>query len=533
MSLVINIIFSLLICGILIYRHIQFNSDKVKNQLYILIWSFIISFSPVLILSLIPGSLYRYSFVPFELTINTIALFPLALAYILTKQEIIDFQLNFKFIGYKVLLVLLVIGIGNGILVAQYEIDMAQLLFTDFTLVFLIVIYLFLEKLLNLNNLKKITLFKKELQKDKLLIQKLILEDSYLTTCAKLIIEMTHKIVIINGACITQYINNEWVYLHKSGIFSNKEEIHIDFSFLTSCKKYDNYYKINNFIILPLVDDTRILGCIIIGNKINQTHFTRNELELLNEIKIDCLELFINSHAINNIEQKISKEERHSSMLNMSLIDALELEKKNLSAILHDDFLQSLILLSNKLEEETLSGNINVLTYNEFYQSLNNIINTTRMMCYNLYPVIVEDLGLHISLETLRTNAEKNHDILVDVIYELGFKVISKSLSIQIFNIIRELLNNSIKHSQSKKIIIHLKQVEDLYIKVEDFGTGFEYNKVNYLKNNNLGLITIQKRVKQLNGTFNIYSKLNQGTSIVITIPNEWGEFYDNTGIIG
>ena len=529
-SIVINISISIAACVSLTYQHLKFNSDKVKNQLYIVILSFILSFSPVLLLSLIPGSLYRNSFVQFELTINAIILFPLALAYVLTKQEIIDFQFDFKAISIQIILVMVVLSIANGLLATNYDLSIAKFLLIDFVLFFLFVIYRTLEKLLK--NPKKFKKIQQEIHKDKLLMQKQLLEGAHLITCAKLIVDIIHKIVKINGACVAQFTNNEWISLYKSGIFNKMDLSSIKFHFL-NIDIHTPFFRIeNNYILLPIIDNDIVLGCIIIGNKINQTRFTRNEMELLKEIKTDSTELFISNNSIQSIQNKISKESDYTYRLNLSLINALESEKKNLSTILHDDFLQRIILFSNKLEEETLAGNVNVVAYTKLYQMLDELTVTTRSICYNLHPVMVEDLGLQISLETLKKNTAQNHNILLDIVFDLDFKIISKNLSIQIYKIIRELVNNSIKHSKSEKIIVHLKDYEDIYIKIEDFGVGFEYNKINYFSKNSLGLITIQKRVKQLNGTFNIYSKINQGTSVIITIPNKRSEIYANTGII-
>ena len=67
-----------------------------------------------------------------------------------------------------------------------------------------------------------------------------------------------------------------------------------------------------------------------------------------------------------------------------------------------------------------------------------------------------------------------NHNILVHIDYQVPFKIISTTTSVQIFRMIKELVNNSVKHADPFQIFIILKESNNsLIIKVEDDGKGF------------------------------------------------------------
>ena len=101
---------------------------------------------------------------------------------------------------------------------------------------------------------------------------------------------------------------------------------------------------------------------------------------------------------------------------------------------------------------------------------------------------------------------------------------------------IKELIHNSIKHSDSPHIYVSVKESDELLtIIVEDYGKGFVISNENgnLFDQGHIGLISIQKRVNQLNGFLDIRSELNIGTSVTITVPMEWSELIENQSFAG
>jgi len=88
-----------------------------------------------------------------------------------------------------------------------------------------------------------------------------------------------------------------------------------------------------------------------------------------------------------------------------------------------------------------------------------------------------------------------------------------------ILRLFQEIINNIIKHAQATEIIISLAQKQDnLFITIEENGVGFNYQAIS--KNSNgLGLHTIEKRIKLIEGTFQVDSTIGKGTRITLIIP--------------
>lgn len=96
---------------------------------------------------------------------------------------------------------------------------------------------------------------------------------------------------------------------------------------------------------------------------------------------------------------------------------------------------------------------------------------------------------------------------------------ISSHMEESLYRIGQELINNVHKHAQVKKAFFTIEKLASrLIMKMRDQGVGFDLNKVN---NNRLGLLSIKVRVGQLNGTVDIRSKPNEGTTVFISIPIE------------
>lgn len=84
-----------------------------------------------------------------------------------------------------------------------------------------------------------------------------------------------------------------------------------------------------------------------------------------------------------------------------------------------------------------------------------------------------------------------------------------------IYRTIQEAINNSIKYSEAKSISIEIMQKNDIIeITILDDGKGFNENEVSFGN----GIENMKKRVKDIDGEIEFYSKLNKGTTITIQL---------------
>jgi signal transduction histidine kinase len=94
---------------------------------------------------------------------------------------------------------------------------------------------------------------------------------------------------------------------------------------------------------------------------------------------------------------------------------------------------------------------------------------------------------------------------------------IDQTISITLYRIVQELLNNTIKHAKACSAIVQVTKINELLtITVEDDGQGFDTAVLK--QSRGIGWINIQNRVEFLKGKLNISSKAGEGTSVIIEI---------------
>lgn len=91
-------------------------------------------------------------------------------------------------------------------------------------------------------------------------------------------------------------------------------------------------------------------------------------------------------------------------------------------------------------------------------------------------------------------------------------------LELNIYRMIQEMVNNTLKHAEAQKITIQLMRLDDvLNVIVEDNGKGFQVEEAR--KKGGMGLMNIRARVNVLNGTMDIDSNPKSGTTYSIDLP--------------
>lgn len=92
--------------------------------------------------------------------------------------------------------------------------------------------------------------------------------------------------------------------------------------------------------------------------------------------------------------------------------------------------------------------------------------------------------------------------------------VFSSIKGINIFRVIQEAINNTIKYANATEILVDISETEnELLFVISDNGKGFDINKVE-LGN---GLENMQRRIQEIEGEINFNSEINTGTTITIT----------------
>ncbi len=227
----------------------------------------------------------------------------------------------------------------------------------------------------------------------------------------------------------------------------------------------------------------------------------------------------------NQAEQELQRYQQRLKSLASELSVAEERERRRIAAGLHDDVAQKLALakLEIQLLIPSITNETNMTAMQKQCRLIDSIIEDVRSLTFELSNPILYEVGLGAAIEAwLSDHVQKKFGIKCKFSSDIQNLVIDQSTRVVLFQAVRELLANVIKHAIAKNINVEIKTRNDtLKITVKDNGIGFESPEL-ASKSQTLGgfgLFNIRERLEQLGGKFVIKSKPAKGTEAVITAP--------------
>ena len=223
-----------------------------------------------------------------------------------------------------------------------------------------------------------------------------------------------------------------------------------------------------------------------------------------------------------DISERIQAEEKIRSLA-AELTLAEQEERHRISQVLHDDLQQRLFAIKAQLSF-LKDINLSVDSHRELAQlqeSLSESIAITRNLSIDLSPIILHGEGLTEAIIWLSFRMKEQYGLHVDLEEKGGKFVVDTHMRMLLFQAIRELLFNVVKHAGVSQAKVTLEQAQRQSITVIDDGRGFDTEAV--LKDLQMahGLLLIQERLHLLGCSLQLVSKPGAGTRITIELPIE------------
>lgn len=188
----------------------------------------------------------------------------------------------------------------------------------------------------------------------------------------------------------------------------------------------------------------------------------------------------------------------------------MEEDKHTLAMHLHDEILQDLFAIKNTVN---IDSNVE--------EKLTILVGKIRNLSNDLFPLIVENVGLNRSFQIYIDELRRAHNIEFDYEFICLHNVIELHLEIALYRSVKELVNNAIKHANATVISIVIDSEKNvLCATVRDNGKGFEVPEISELiLRKSMGLYSIYKQSRDFGGQFMLYSSLDNGTECIIKLP--------------
>jgi signal transduction histidine kinase len=210
----------------------------------------------------------------------------------------------------------------------------------------------------------------------------------------------------------------------------------------------------------------------------------------------------------------------HQKELLKNEIAVIEQERKRIARDLHDEIGANMAYIGINLAQlakecpSTTSSSFNekiTICQNQ----LNQAIADVRRISHDLLPPILEMFGLIPAMQEFINKL--NAQLKIEFTFDDSFNRLNQETALQLYRVMLELINNSIKHSGGDKITIQFNDLgETRKIIYTDNGIGFDMSAMKI--SNGLGLKNIISRLEAIEAQYSYITTLEKGfqTEIII-----------------
>lgn len=219
--------------------------------------------------------------------------------------------------------------------------------------------------------------------------------------------------------------------------------------------------------------------------------------------------------------QRIEAERSEQEMrtLSQQLVAAQEEERKKLTRELHDHVGQMLTALRMELgrADRARDGSEGSLAnaIREARRLLDTILRSVRDLAMGLRPSMLDDFGLQPALEWLVRDFRRRFSTPVKLTVTGDFSTLPDQYRTSVYRVVQEALTNCARHAQATSVDIDLRNEQNtIRLAVADNGVGIAPGR-----NSGVGLLGIEERVRELNGSFRVMRRKPNGTELHVTLP--------------
>jgi signal transduction histidine kinase len=221
-----------------------------------------------------------------------------------------------------------------------------------------------------------------------------------------------------------------------------------------------------------------------------------------------------------------------------ALTQTQEDERRRLARELHDETIQSLIAVSQRVKmlefdwracagaqptKEMLAAQDRI---GEISGMLTQMLGEVRGLIRNLRPIYLEELGLMSALEMLAQGNDHNGTVTT---FELAGEEcrLTPEAEMAVYRIAQAAMSNAIRHASPSRIRLGLEFGEGgVTLTAEDNGRGFVPPEMpgDLAVQGHFGLVGMYERATRLSGHLSIRSTPGQGTKVVAFVPGRAAE---------
>lgn len=300
---------------------------------------------------------------------------------------------------------------------------------------------------------------------------------------------------------------------------------------------YMKKYQPRSVLCLPVLRQSQPVTLLYLENRLAPAVFTPTRVEVLQLLASQAAISLENARLYDHVSQKekairdLARRRQDESLRYQSRLRSLssrlslteERERRRIATELHDRIGHALANASMQLrrlrhpdapenEQKRLLDAVDAL--------IEQTIQDTQTLTFELSPPVLYDLGLEAAIDWLAEQTQSQHDISVRFVDDTTPEPMDESVRILLFQAVRELLFNVVKHARATQVTISIARKEGyVRIAIEDNGIGFDAaasSPPRAKKGGGFGLFSIKERLAHQGGRLEINSEPGGGTRVTL-----------------
>jgi signal transduction histidine kinase len=216
--------------------------------------------------------------------------------------------------------------------------------------------------------------------------------------------------------------------------------------------------------------------------------------------------------------QKLQAEIQQRSRLEQEVLLISERERRRIGQDLHDSLCQQLaataFLLETQAQKLGKRSPAQAKSFSEAARTVNDNVGLARDLARGLHPIELSTAGLGNALRELTYRACHSQHLSCRFIYPRPIRIRDDAVSLNLFRIAQEALNNALKHGKPTEVTVSLtRKRSSLVLEVTDNGTGFSEKR----SASGMGIGIMQYRANVIGGKLTVKTRDGRGTTVTCT----------------
>lgn len=207
-----------------------------------------------------------------------------------------------------------------------------------------------------------------------------------------------------------------------------------------------------------------------------------------------------------------------------AITSAQEEERNRLARELHDDTIQAVIALKQRVElvEKSVRDPASRQSLKELGGLAGQTIENLRRLTRALRPIYLEDLGLVTALEMLVHETSQANHLTMDFERKGQEQRLPREVELAFYRIAQEALNNVVRHAKAGHSVLKISYGDhETRLEVSDDGVGFQMPKspTDLAPGGHFGLLGMRERADLIGARLEVQTDKGQGTHLSIRLP--------------